>query len=400
MDVKTAFLNGELNEEIYMEVPPGSSECIVGQKVCRLRKSLYGLKQAPKQWYEKFHQTISSFGFVANSSDTCVYSKLFESECVILCLYVDDMLIFSSNLEAISETKTFLSSHFEMKDMGEVDVILGVKVIKLGNTFALSQQHYVNKLLVKFNCENEDHVRTPYDSSFHLTKFTGEAVNQTEYAKTIGSLMFLTNCTRPDVAFAVNRLSRYTSNPSSDHWIALRRVLKYLKGTANWGLKFKGYPPILEGYTDANWVTSKDDVSSTSGFVFTLGGAAVSWKSTKQTCIARSTMESEFIALDTACQEAEWIRSLLADIPVWKKPTPAVSLHCDSQAAIHVAKSTVYNGKKRHLHLRHETVRSLLESGVISMEYVKSEKNLADPLTKGLCRKLVHETAVAMGLGS
>ncbi|CAN1745338.1 Retrovirus-related Pol polyprotein from transposon TNT 1-94 [Linum perenne] len=329
MDVKTAFLNGELNEEIYMEVPPGSSECIVGQKVCRLRKSLYGLKQAPKQWYEKFHQTISSFGFVANSSDTCVYSKLFESECVILCLYVDDMLIFSSNLEAISETKTFLSSHFEMKDMGEVDVILGVKVIKL-----------------------------------------------------------------------VNRLSRYTSNPSSDHWIALRRVLKYLKGTANWGLKFKGYPPILEGYTDANWVTSKDDVSSTSGFVFTLGGAAVSWKSTKQTCIARSTMESEFIALDTACQEAEWIRSLLADIPVWKKPTPAVSLHCDSQAAIHVAKSTVYNGKKRHLHLRHETVRSLLESGVISMEYVKSEKNLADPLTKGLCRKLVHETAVAMGLGS
>ncbi|CAN1310245.1 Retrovirus-related Pol polyprotein from transposon TNT 1-94 [Linum perenne] len=329
MDVKTAFLNGELNEEIYMEVPPGSSECIVGQKVCRLRKSLYGLKQAPKQWYEKFHQTISSFGFVANSSDTCVYSKLFESECVILCLYVDDMLIFSSNLEAISETKTFLSSHFEMKDMGEVDVILGVKVIKL-----------------------------------------------------------------------VNRLSRYTSNPSSDHWIALRRVLKYLKGTANWGLKFKGYPPILEGYTDANWVTSKDDVSSTSGFVFTLGGAAVSWKSTKQTCIARSTMESEFIALDTACQEAEWIRSLQADIPVWKKPTPAVSLHCDSQAAIHVAKSTVYNGKKRHLHLRHETVRSLLESGVISMEYVKSEKNLADPLTKGLCRKLVHETAVAMGLGS
>ncbi|CAN1745339.1 Retrovirus-related Pol polyprotein from transposon TNT 1-94, partial [Linum perenne] len=241
MDVKTAFLNGELNEEIYMEVPPGSSECIVGQKVCRLRKSLYGLKQAPKQ----------------------------------------------CNLEAISETKTFLSSHFEMKDMGEVDVILGVKVIKLGNTFALSQQHYVNKLLVKFNCENEDHVRTPYDSSFHLTKFTGEAVNQTEYAKTIGSLMFLTNCTRPDVAFAVNRLSRYTSNPSSDHWIALRRVLKYLKGTANWGLKFKGYPPILEGYTDANWVTSKDDVSSTSGFVFTLGGAAVSWKSTKQTCIAR-----------------------------------------------------------------------------------------------------------------
>ena len=398
MDVKTAFLNGDLKEEIYMNQPEG---CVVsGQehKVCKLKKSLYGLKQAPKQWYEKFNSALLEYGFVVNSSDSCVYTKLFENNCVIICLYVDDMLIFGTSLEVINLTKMFLCSKVEMKDLGEVDVILGMKVKKTESGFSLNQSHYIEKILKKFNSFDVVPVKTPYDASVCLKKNYDASISQSEYAKIIGSVMFLMNYTRPDIAYAVSRLSRYTHNPSSEHWNALYRLLKYLKGTMYWSLNFTKFPSVLEGFCDANWVSDNDEVSSTSGFVFTLGGGAISWKSAKQTCIARSTMESEFIALELAGQEAEWLRSLLADIPLWGRPTPTISLHCDSQAAIGVANSNAYSGKKRHLRVRHGIVRQLIKNGVISLEYVRSERNLADPLTKGLAKKVVLDTSRGMGL--
>ena len=155
---------------------------------------------------------------------------------------------------------------------------------------------------------------------------------------------------------------------------------------------------MLERYCDANWVTDSDEVSSTSGYVFTLCGSEISWKSSKQTCIARSTMESEFIALDLATQEADWLRNLLANIPLWGKPTPSVPIHCDSQAAIAVTKYSVYNGKKRHIRVRHESVRQFIVNGVFSLEYVRTEKNLADPFTKGLDRRKVLDSSRGMGL--
>ncbi|KAL0436495.1 UNVERIFIED_CONTAM: Retrovirus-related Pol polyprotein from transposon TNT 1-94 [Sesamum radiatum] len=305
MDVKTAFLNGDLEEEIYMEQPEGFIVPGLERKVCKLRKSLYGLKQAPKQWYEKFDRSLLSNGFKTNASDTCVYTKLCGCDFVIICLYVDDMLIFGSNLQVINETKSFLNSQFDMKDLGEADVILGVKIRKTENGFSLCQSHYIEKILKKFGCHDEIPVRTPYDPSACLKKNKGDSVSQADYAKIIGSVMFLMNYTRPDIAYAVSRLSRYTHNPNKDHWDALRRLLRYLKGTMNLCLHFNKYPAVLEGFCDANWVTDNDEVSSTSGYVFTLGGGAISWKSAKQTCIARSTMESEFIALELAGQEAE-----------------------------------------------------------------------------------------------
>ncbi len=398
MDVKTAFLNGDLHEEIYMQQPPGFVIPGKEHKVCKLKKSLYGLKQAPKQWYEKFHKTILDFGFVVNGSDACVYSKMFNEKCVIICLYVDDMLIIGTHLDVIKQTKEYLSSKFEMKDLGEVDVILGVKVTKIKEGFTLSQSHYVEKILKNFDSYDVTPVRTPYDASIHLKKNKGNSVSQTEYAKIIGSLMFLMNYTRPDIAYAVSRLSRYTHSPNVDHWNALKRLLKYLRGTMELGLHYVKFPNVLEGYCDANWVSDNDEVNSTSGYVFTLCGAAISWKSAKQSVIARSTMESEFIALDLAGQEAEWLRNLMADIPLWGRPTPPVPIHCDSQAAMGVAKSSAYNGKKRHIRIRHEAVRHLILNGVLTMEYIRSERNLADPLTKGLNRKMVLETSRGMGL--
>ncbi|RVW44009.1 Retrovirus-related Pol polyprotein from transposon TNT 1-94 [Vitis vinifera] len=231
MDVKIAFLNGDLEEEIYMDQPEG---CVVPRK----------------------------------------------EKNVFICLYIDDMLIFGTNLEVVCETKKFLGSKFDMKDLGEAE----------------------------------------------------------------------------------------------DHWTVVRRVLKYLRGTINYGLCFSGFPSVLEGFSDANWILDSDEMKSTSGYVFILGGSAVSWKSAKQTCITQSIMEAKFIALENASSEVEWLRNLLTDIPLWTRPALSMSICCDSQAAIAKAKR------------------------VISLEFVRSKLNLADSLTKPLNKKLVEETSRGMGL--
>ncbi|KAL0551779.1 hypothetical protein IC582_010868 [Cucumis melo] len=205
------------------------------------------------------------------------------------------MLIFGINMELITDTKLFLSSHFEMKDLGEADVILGVKNRKNKINLSLCQSHYVEKILKKFDSFDVSPIRTPFDASKHLKKNKGDSVSQPEYAKIIGSLMYLINYTRPDIAYAVSRLSRYTHNPDRYHWDALRHLLRYLK--INYCLYFKKISIILEGYCDANRVRDNDEVKSTSGYVFLLRGGAISWKSAKQTYIARSTLEFEFIAL-------------------------------------------------------------------------------------------------------
>ncbi|KAL0545984.1 hypothetical protein IC582_015888 [Cucumis melo] len=217
MDVKTTFLNGNLEEEIYMTQPEGFK--IPGQenKVCKLRKSLYGLEQAPKQWYENFNNTLINNRFKVNSSDTCVYSKVFGADCILICLYVDDMLIFGTNMVLITDTKLFLSSHFEMKDVGEANVILSVKIRKNKTSLSLCQSHYVEKMLKKFDSFNVSPVRTPFDASKHLKKSKGDSVSKPEYANIISSVMYLMNYTRPDIAYAVSRLSRYTHNLDRYH---------------------------------------------------------------------------------------------------------------------------------------------------------------------------------------
>ncbi|KAJ9543763.1 hypothetical protein OSB04_023470 [Centaurea solstitialis] len=308
MDVKTAFLNGELDEEIYMEQPEGFVAQGKENKVCKLVKSLYGLKQAPKQWHQKFDQAMLESGFKISECDKCVYMKDTTHGYVILCLYVDDMLIIGSDDKMIRSTKDMLKSKFDMKDMGLADVILGIKITRTQNGLVLSQTHYVDKILEKFNQGDTSIARTPIDTSQHLSKNRGDSVAQVEYSRIIGSLMYLMSCTRPDLAYAVSRLSRYTSNPSVEHWKSITRLLRYLRYTREYGLHYGRYPAVIEGYSDANWISDIKDSRSISGYVFTLAGAAISWKSSKQTVIARSTMEYEFIALDKSGEEAEWLR--------------------------------------------------------------------------------------------
>ncbi|KAH9715705.1 hypothetical protein KPL71_021156 [Citrus sinensis] len=346
MNVKTTFLNGELDEEIYMKQPEG---------------------------------------FNGNKG-------------VIICLYVDDMLIFGTDSESIKLTKSLLSSNFDMKDMGLADVILGIKIIKNENGLVLTQSHYIEKILKKFNYYDCKSVSTPFDSNIRLYPNTGRSVSQLEYARIIGCFMYAMTCTRPDIAFVVGKLSRYTSNPSQAHWQAVYRILKYLKHIMDYGIYYTGYPSVLEGFSDASWITDRDDHTSTSGWIFNLGGGVISWGSKKQTCIADSTMAAKFVALALGCKKAKWLRNLLIEIPIWPKPMPHVSIHCDSEATLSRAYSQIYNGKSRHIGLIHNYVRQLLTDGVITIDFVKSCQNLADPLTKALARDIVFKTSKGMGL--
>ncbi|GJV27234.1 zinc finger, CCHC-type containing protein [Tanacetum coccineum] len=249
---KTTFLNGELEEE------------------------------APKQWHQKFDEVVLSNGYLLNQADKCVYRKFDASgKGVIICLYVDDMLIFGTNQVQVDMTKEFLSSRFSMKNMGEADVIL---------------------------------VSTPLDTCVKLMPNRGLAVSQLKYSRVIGCLMYAMTCTRPDIAFAVGKQSRYTSNPDTQHWQVIQRVLKYLKKIMDYRLVYSGYPSVLEGCTDASWISNTKDNSSTSGWVFLLGGGAISWASKKQTCITGSIMESKFVALAATGKEAEWLKNLLLEI--------------------------------------------------------------------------------------
>ncbi|GJZ19032.1 zinc finger, CCHC-type containing protein [Tanacetum coccineum] len=401
MDVKTTFLNGHLEEEVYMKQPEGFVMSGNEHKVCKLVKSLYGLKQAPKQLHQNFDEVVLSSGFLLNQSDKCLYSKFDSSDKgVIICLYVDDMFIFGTDQNQVDNTKKFLSSRFSMKDMGEADVILGIKIKCENKGIVITQSHYIEKILNKFNREDCSSVSTFMDSEEKLKPNTSKLVDQLEYSRAIGCLMYAITSTRLDIAYAVGRLSKFTSNTSRQHWQAITRVFKYLKGTMNYGLLYVGYPSVLEAYSDASWINHVEDSSSTSGWMFLLGGGAISWASKKQTCITDSTMESEFVALAAAGKEVEWLRNLVHEILIWPKPIAPISIQCDSAPTMAKAYSKLYNGKSRHLGVRHSMVRELIRNGVISIEFVRMQHNLADHLTKGLARDLVIKSATGMGLKS
>ncbi|GKB65679.1 zinc finger, CCHC-type containing protein [Tanacetum coccineum] len=307
MDVKTAFLNG-----IWRR-----------------------LNQAPKQWHPKFDEIVLSSGFVLNQSDKCVYCKFDKSgNGVIICLYVDDMLIFRTDQVQVDKTKEFLSSNFSMKDMGDVDVILGIRIKRKDKGIRITQSHYIDKIIKKFKCDDCCPVNTPLDPTIKLMSNTVRAIDQLEYSRAIGCLMYAMTSTRPDIAYVVGKLSRYTSNPSTHHWHAITKVFKYLKKTMDYGLSYVEFPSILEGYFDASWITNLEDHTSTTGWVFLHGGGVISWASKKQTCITDSTMEAEFVALAAAGKEAEWLRNLIYEIPLWPKPISPISIHYDSATTL------------------------------------------------------------------
>jgi hypothetical protein len=391
MDVKKAFLNGELEEEIYMDQLDGFLANGQEGKVCKLLKSLYGLKQALKQWHEKFNKTLTPASFVVNEADKCGYYRYVGGEGVILCLYVDDILIFGSNINMIKEVKDFLSSNFEMKDLCEADVILNIKLLREGNDgVTLVQSHHVKKVLSRFGYSDYTPAPTPYDPSVLLRKNRRIAQDQLRYSQIIGLLMYLASAMRLDISFAMSKLNRFVLSPGDDHWRAFERVLHYLKGTMSYDIHYTGYPGVLEGYSNSNGIFDVDELKATSGYAFSLGGGAVFQKSCKQTIITRSTMEAKLAALDTTTVEAEWLREFLMDLLMVEKPISAISMNCDNQTVIVKVNSSKDNMKTtRHVKRRLKSVRKLRNSRVMALDYVHTSKNLADQFTKGLSRNVI-----------
>lgn len=203
-----------------------------------------------------------SNGYMINEADKCICSKFHDMSVVIICLYVDDMLVFGTSLDVVNNVKKFLKRNFDMKDLGVADVILGIKIIKNYQGIVLSQSHYVVNVLKRFEQFDCVPAKTAYDPSCHLRKHTGPDVSALDYSRVIGSLMYIMNCTRPDIAYAVGRPSRYTSSPNNEHWDVLIRVLRYLKYTLNYVIHYGTYPAVLEGFCDVNWISDTNESKS------------------------------------------------------------------------------------------------------------------------------------------
>ncbi|KAM2527672.1 hypothetical protein TB1_024900 [Malus domestica] len=408
MDVKTAFLNGYLEEELYMTQPEGFVSKSEKTKVCKLQRSIYGLKQASRSWNIRFDTEIKTFGFTQNEDDNCVYQKVVGDAVVFLVLYVDDILLFGNDTAVLSSVKVWLSKTFHMKDLGDASYVLGIKLYRdrSRKLIGLSQSMYIDKVLSRFQMEQSKKGFLPVGHGIHLSKSmepkTPEEIRQMScvpYASAIGSLMYAMICTRPDIAYAVSITSRYQSNPGSEHWGAVKTVLKYLRRTKDMFLVYGGASELrVEGYTDADFQSDVDDRSSNSGYVFTLNGGAVSWKSKKQSVIADSTTEAEYVAAAEAGKEAFWMKKFIAELGVVPTITSPVTLYCDNSGAIAQAKEPRAHQKNKHIDRRFNIIRRYAAEGKINILKVASADNVADPLTKPMSQIQLDRHMEKMGI--
>ena len=418
MDVVTAFLNGDIEEDIYMEQPEGCRDPSKPDYVCKLRKALYGLKQAPRRWNAKIDDFLTvKLKFRACPSDPCIYTKYENDQIVIIALYVDDLLLAGNDLSAIAWIKGELSRRFEMKDLGEARIILGLEIIRDRNSRKvwLSQTKYATSVLERFGMGDCRPVTTPMiqcrnnDESLDVTQPSEEdSALDVPYRQAIGALMYLMISTRPDLAFAVGKLARFCEKPQQKHWIAVKRVFRYLSGSTDLGLLFDGTSPLeLSGYSDSDWAGDLGDRKSTGGFVFSMANGPVSWSSRKQTIVAASSCEAEYISLSTASKEAIWLRRLANDVlrcaptqGIKKKSKDPTPLKSDNQGAIALAQNESINRRNKHIDIAYHFVRDAVKRGEVVLEYVPTTAMVADVFTKPLGRVLFEKFCLGIGLSS
>ncbi|KAM1399624.1 hypothetical protein ACFX2F_027020 [Malus domestica] len=363
LDVKIAFLHGDLEEEIYMSQPEGFKVAGKENWVCKLEKSLYGLKQSPRQWYKRFDRFMIGQKYTRSHYDHCVYfRKLQDGTFIYLLLYVDEMRIACKSKVEIERLKTQLSNEFEMKDLGEARKILGMEIERdrAKGKISLCQKQYLNKVLQRFRMnENSKPVSTPLASHFKLnasmspkTVEESQYMAQIPYANVVGSLMYAMVCTRPDISQAVSIVSRYMHNPGKGHWQAVKWILPYILGTVDVGLLFqqdKVTGQCVVGYVDSDYA------------------------------VALSTTEAEYMAVTEAIKEVIWLQGLLDDLGVQQDH---VNVHCDSQSAIHLAKNQVHHARTKHIDVRFHFVREIIDDGDILLQKIETADNPADMLTK------------------
>lgn len=399
MDVKTAFLNGQLNEEIYMAQPDGFEQ---GKGlVCRLNRSLYGLKQASRAWNERFHNFIVKLGFVRSENDQCLYLQGTGKNKIIIVLYVDDILLASSSLKALETVKRSFSGEFEMKDVGEVNQFLGLTVERdlAKKTLRIHQRGYFESLLQRFEMTESKPISTPMENRLRLPKGCEEKRTSKPYRELVGCLMYASLATRPDLSAAVNYFSQHQVCPNEDHWVHLKRILRYVKETLDVGLIFKDddQGAMLEVYSDADWANDVIDRRSVTGCIFKVYGCTVSWITRKQKTVSLSSTEAELSALCTAACHALWMIRVLHDLG--QETTKPVVIHEDNQSTIRIAEDCRDHGRLKHVDTKHHFLKDLIQQGVLELKFVRSSEQQADIMTKGLPPVSFKHLRSLIGLG-
>lgn len=414
VDISTAFLNGDIDAEIYMKIPEGlevDGEPLPGEDpkrwVVRLLKGLYGIKQGPRIWSLKLHSVLTSIGFERTSCDYSVYVYHRDGVRIFVPIHVDDLLIASNSKSAIKHVKSELSSHFVLHDLGPATSILGIKISRdrSKRTISLSQPGYIESILSDFSMSDCNPSTTPMDEgqklSVHMSPSTPEEIAEMKkvpYCELIGKLLYLAVATRPDLAYVVGVLCRFVENPGREHWNAAKRVLRYLKGTVHMELVFSptGSPDLFTTYADADLSGNPDNLRSTGGFAVCVGGAATQWGSRLQPHVSLSSTESEYTTLSKVGCEVMWMRYLFEDLGYdTSRPSPVL---VDNVSAIQVAKHPEHQSTMKHVHRAYHWIRDHIERGLISISHVPGVDNPADIFTKPLGRVKFYKFREMLGL--
>jgi Reverse transcriptase (RNA-dependent DNA polymerase)/Integrase core domain/GAG-pre-integrase domain len=412
IDIKSAYLNGELTEDevIFMRQAPGYEERGPdgSAKVLRLRKSLYGLKQAGRRWYQKLVFIMTKLGFSRCEGDQAVFYRRCEATnvLIVVLVHVDDCSIVGKTKALVARFKVEIAKFVDITDMGELHWILGIEVrrIREERRILLSQKSYIDSILRRYGFDDLKPVSTPMDPNTRLTSAQSPstteefaAMRNVPYHEAVGSLMYATLGTRPDICFAVQTVSRFNSKPGLAHWEAVKRIFRYLKGTKDLWLGYGGAVKELVGYADADGSMSEDR-KAVSGYAFLINGGAVSWSAKRQEIISLSTTESEYVAATYAAKEALWLRQLISQL--FGINLDATTLFSDNQSAIALTKEHQYHARTKHIDVRFHFIRWIIEDGKLRLIYCPTNEMVADILTKALVSAKVKHFASELGLVS
>ncbi|KAJ8719262.1 hypothetical protein PYW07_016818 [Mythimna separata] len=366
-------------------------------KVLKLKKAIYGLKQASRAWNKKVDQSLLENGYCKSKLEPCMYTKMNGKFKTIVTLYVDDFFIFSNCKLETENLKNVLSSQFKIKDLGRVKPCLGmnIKFNKLEKSVTLSQESYINNLLQKFNMTDCKTVDTPMETKLNV-ECDKNVNNQVPYQQLIGSLMYLSVLTRPDITFAVSYLSQFNNCHTDEHWAYAKRILKYLKKTINFGIKYcaDGNTKI-KGFVDSDWANDSVDRRSYTGFCFVLANGIISWECKKQRTVALSSCEAEYMAISEACKEAIYLKALQFEIT---NNMYTLTLFNDNQSAQRLSTNPVFHKKTKHIDVKHHFTRECVSNRVVKLMYLPTANMPADLLTKSLCSKKHYNFMDLLGI--
>jgi transposase InsO family protein len=393
MDAVTAFLQGDVDKEIFIRQPQGFDDG--SGRVCKLKRAIYGLKQSGRMWNIKLDSILKKLGFTSCLMDPCIYYT--KNHSVIIAVYVDDILFFYKEAEKFNVIKELLQDHCKMKDLGEAKGCVGIRIIQSEGEISLDQSAYIGEIINRFGMNECKPVGNPCNTNLKLSNsIEGEDVTgNVPYQQAIGALLFVAQATRPDIAFAVNNASRFNNKHNTQHWGAVKRIFRYLQKTKNYKMSFRNHEKDLEGYSDADFGSDPDTRKSMSGYVFVFCNAAVSWRASKQQIVSLSSTEAEYIALVECIQEAIWLKQLIGELNVSLK---SFVINCDNTSTINLAKNSQYSVRSKHIDIRYRFIKQKIEQEVIDIKYINTNFNIADVFTKPVNKEKLDNFSRAMGL--